>query len=242
MKRWINIIFTPGASVASVPLVFLSVVIVIAFQLPAQLLMRRGYMMWGIAVNEIIAILGVPLLIVFLFGFDRKKLFPLRLPSLGAILMLIIFTVAADVLIDYLTYASELILSPPPDVIEGLEKLIAIDGPSILVAKLFVLCLLPGICEEVFFRGFCQGSLEAKWGRWVALLTASILFALLHGNPWYFHLYFILGLIMGWLYIISKTLIIPIAFHVMNNAWTITVKAYNLGPPVAEKFGIYDFF
>lgn len=240
MKKWIKIIFDPGASTVPVPLVFLSIAIVVTFQLPAYILMRHDYLMPGVLANELISILGVPLLIVFLLGYNSKRLFPFGFPRLRFILVLIVFTAAADVLMDYLTYASELVFPPSDDYIKTLERLIRIDGPMSCVIKLFVLCIVPGICEEIFFRGYIQTSIEAKWGRIVAILIASFLFALLHGNIWYFHLYFLLGLIMGWLYIISGTLVIPIVFHILNNTWTVMGKAYGFELPLNSKMATGD--
>ncbi len=64
------------------------------------------------------------------------------------------------------------------------------------------------------------------------IIAAAALFALMHGNPWHMHLYFLLGCFLGWTYAVSGTLIVPIACHIFNNAWTLTHHALGTTLPL----------
>ena len=213
-------LFTPGAAMPSPALVFLSVALVSALQIPASLILRAGYISAGVMVNELIVMAGVPLALVWFLGFDRSRTLPFKIPSAAAAALVVILTLGAVVVIDYATSASEHFL-PLPEEVKAQYELIMKAGSSLGMAwKFLILCLLPGLCEEVFFRGFCQGSLAARLGNTKAILVTAVIFALLHGNPWYLHLYIFLGILFGWVFAVTGSLWASILCHVLNNSWT----------------------
>jgi uncharacterized protein len=82
---------------------------------------------------------------------------------------------------------------------------------------LFVsLAIIPPLIEAFLFRGVLLHRFGAKWGTVMAVLLSSFCFGIAHAN--------IHGVAIGisfifvsLLYIKTKALIVPIAFHVMNN-------------------------
>lgn len=75
--------------------------------------------------------------------------------------------------------------------------------------------LLPGIAEELLFRGVLQGSLRGL-GAGAAVLVSGILFALFHVDPVHVVGVLPLGLFLAWVAQRSSTLVTIFA-HVMNN-------------------------
>ncbi|WP_433258221.1 lysostaphin resistance A-like protein [Streptosporangium sp. CA-135522] len=55
------------------------------------------------------------------------------------------------------------------------------DPISLIVGSLITL-LTASVLEEVFYRGWLQTRLEALYGRWPAIMTSSLLFALMHSS------------------------------------------------------------
>lgn len=227
-------IYQKGVQVASAPLTFISVVMVAIFQLPAHFLNRLGYLNIGILANELIAVLGVPLVLIAALGLSAKKLMPFKRISLGGFLAFLVFMLGAVVVIDYLTVASELIFPLPESIREQLDKVMYAPDSKTFIMKLFVLCIIPAVCEEIYFRGFFQTSLTACWGAGWAILITSVVFAAMHGNIHYFHLYVLLGLIFGWAYSITGTLWASIACHIFNNSWTFINHARGFKLPLEE--------
>jgi uncharacterized protein len=80
--------------------------------------------------------------------------------------------------------------------------------------NLVVTVVVAPITEEFLFRGIILQRWAEKWGISVALIATSFLFGLLHFNILGASLF---GLIMGLLYIQTKTLWIPIICHFLNN-------------------------
>lgn len=88
-----------------------------------------------------------------------------------------------------------------------------------------VLCVIPALSEEVFFRGFIQiglsrSAVSPSLGRqsWLALIITSLIFALAHLQWDYFPFFFLLGLYLGWLMQWRHHLLLPILAHATHNA------------------------
>lgn len=212
--------FRRGTPVASPALAFLSIPVVAVFQFPAHLLNRAGHLDAGILANELLAVLAVPLIVIFAMRFDSKRLLPLRAIGLGYLAAFLVAMLGVDVVIDYLTHASEIFFPLPDAMRQQLDKVMFAPDWGTFAVKLFVLCIVPAVCEEIYFRGFMQTSLSARWGDARAIAITALVFAAMHGNIHYFHLYFLLGLFFGWAYAMTGTLWASIACHIFNNAWT----------------------
>jgi membrane protease YdiL (CAAX protease family) len=185
----------------------------------------------GIIINEVIIIAGLPFILALIFHFDLKQLFPLQRPKTAALILAALLTLPFAFLIDYGAAVTEVLFPLPASYYSFLEQLMSFTGAAGFLHKLFLLCILPGFCEEILFRGFCQNSLEIKWGTNKAILITGLLFALLHGNPWYLPLYFLLGIFLSWVYALSRTLWVPIVCHTLNNAWTFSLHSLDLKIP-----------
>lgn len=239
-SNFIQRLFSVGQPLPGTSLIFLLVAIISILQLPANILMKSCSFTLGIFFNETVVIAGIPLLVAHCFGFEKSRLFPFKPPKINTLIYAAILAVPVALLIDYAASASESFLPMPARYHDLLNQLMAFEGEGQFLTKLFVLCVLPGICEEIFFRGFCQTSLEIKLGKWKAIIITSALFALLHGNPWYFHLYFLLGFFLSWVFAVSRTLWIPITCHIINNAWTFINNALKIEYPFKNFTGPLD--
>lgn len=98
--------------------------------------------------------------------------------------------------------------------------------------ELFYLSFLSPVAEEVVFRGFVFGQLwrRAGWGLWPAIAVSSLLFGYGHAEDAGtllegFGLLALTGLgaaVFAWLYSRWRTLVAPIALHVlMNLSWSL---------------------
>ncbi len=78
----------------------------------------------------------------------------------------------------------------------------------------FLVSLLAGVGEELLFRGVIQGGLEGLIGAWPALILASVIFGALHAlTRAYFIIATLMGLYLGWIYMETGNLLIPILIH-----------------------------
>ncbi len=95
--------------------------------------------------------------------------------------------------------------------------LFANAGPTAIL----LVSLLAGIGEELLFRGVVQAGLEPLVGAVPALLLASLLFGLAHAvTRAYFLMAALIGIYLGWLYLATGNLLLPILVHFLYD-WII---------------------
>lgn len=96
---------------------------------------------------------------------------------------------------------------------EQLEGLMTVPGGYMVVA------LLPPIVEEMVFRGCVLRSL-LQWKpqmRWLMIALSALVFALIHMNPAQLPHTFLIGLLLGWMYMRTGSIIPGVAYHWANN-------------------------
>lgn len=86
------------------------------------------------------------------------------------------------------------------------------------ILQLAILALVAGLGEEALFRGVIQEMAADKVGGpagiWVGLVVASVLFGLAHSiTVSYMVMATLMGAYLGWLWIDSGNLLVPIATH-----------------------------
>jgi membrane protease YdiL (CAAX protease family) len=72
--------------------------------------------------------------------------------------------------------------------------------------------------EEVLFRGAIQRSLAERFGALRSVLAASAIFALVHIIPQQMVNAFFVGIILGYIYVKTQSLLPVMIIHALNNA------------------------
>ena len=89
---------------------------------------------------------------------------------------------------------------------------------------IFVVAVTPAICEEIFFRGYIQNSLEQKWKPFWSILVTAVFFGLFHFNPYGLVALIILGAYLGFAAHTSNSIFVSMVIHFTNNF--VSVIAY----------------
>lgn len=120
--------------------------------------------------------------------------------------------------------------------VESLSKLfesMKVELASIpLWVKLVSLAVLPAVCEELFFRGYLLSSLLNRFSSNSAILASSFLFALFHvivRDSLFIERFFpsfFMGLCLGYVNVISRSVIPGILLHMIHNGLLITIASY----------------
>lgn len=92
------------------------------------------------------------------------------------------------------------------------------SGPLGALLTVLAVCVLAPFAEEVIFRGVLLSALRERWGDRTAILVSSLAFASVHVLPVAMVPIFVLALILGRLYVKSRTLWLPIATHALFNS------------------------
>lgn len=87
------------------------------------------------------------------------------------------------------------------------------------ILSIVVIAVIPGIGEEILFRGFLQNILRKIFHNdHVAVWAAAILFSAIHFQFYGFVPRMLLGAVFGYLYLWSGNLLVPIVAHFLNNS------------------------
>jgi membrane protease YdiL (CAAX protease family) len=93
-----------------------------------------------------------------------------------------------------------------------------------LLVNLFIIALIPAIGEELLFRGVVLRLFgEIFKNIHVAVFVSAILFSLFHLQFFGFFPRLLLGIILGYLFVFTQNLWVPMAFHFVNNAASVIV-------------------
>ena len=102
--------------------------------------------------------------------------------------------------------------------------------------------IMAPLAEEVVFRGAVLRTLlkmmEDKW-HWIAILISALIFGAFHGNMAQFVHGTLIGLLIGWMYYRTKSIVPGLVFHFVNNS--IAYVMYNLMPNTHEA-SLIDIF
>jgi membrane protease YdiL (CAAX protease family) len=97
--------------------------------------------------------------------------------------------------------------------------MVMVDSIGLLLVNLFVIAILPAIGEELFFRG----SLMRIFGRFIPnihlnIIIIAFIFSFIHLQFYGFLPRFLLGILLGYAYVYTRSIWMPILIHFINNA------------------------
>jgi membrane protease YdiL (CAAX protease family) len=105
-----------------------------------------------------------------------------------------------------------------------------------LVFALVAVIVAP-LCEEILFRGYLLGRLRSMMPTWIAVVASALLFALAHsfaaksGAIVLVVGTFVMGMILGWARVVSRSLWPAVVAHMVNNGVAITAVTYCINHP-----------
>ncbi len=104
------------------------------------------------------------------------------------------------------------------------EGMYAMFGKWSWPMGLAVIGLLPGIAEELWFRGFFGRGLVGRHGVPAGVLLSSFLFGAMHLEPRQAACAMFLGVFLHLSYLASRSLAVPMTLHVLNNSIAISAS------------------
>jgi membrane protease YdiL (CAAX protease family) len=82
---------------------------------------------------------------------------------------------------------------------------------------IFVVAIIPALCEEILFRGLVQKSFEQKFKPYFSIFITSLFFGLYHFNPYGLVALVALGFYFGFAAYKSDSIFVPMILHFINN-------------------------
>ena len=142
-----------------------------------------------------------------------------------------VFIIIAVIAINYvIAYFNSMIFLPFLQTYNELsdQSLLYPISPAVqIVMMIFTTAIVPAICEELLFRGAILTNLT-PYGRGVSILFSAFLFGLMHQNVFQIVYTMILGVILGYVYVKTKSLLCCMLIHFFNNLFSVIQDAFAL--------------
>ena len=111
-----------------------------------------------------------------------------------------------------------------------------------LIFNLLVIAVVAGLVEELFFRGCLQQiMLKISKNEHIAVWITAIIFSAIHFQFFGFIPRVLLGAILGYLYVWSRNLWIPVIVHTINNAASVIFAYIYYGTAEYEEITAFSF-
>lgn len=174
-----------------------------------------------------------------------------RAPSLKALALVVVFYLvslpAMNWLVDFngsmvlpswLSGVDELMRKAEDLAADATKQILDINTVPQLLSCLFVVGLMAGLSEEMLFRGAMQRTMQdSRMGVHTAIWVTAIVFSAFHLQFFGFLPRLMLGAWLGYLFVWTRSLWVPIVAHTLNNS-TVVVMSYLSGKGIVpEGFG-----
>ncbi len=163
----------------------------------------------------------VPALFIGITTRSRVSPFPVKRMPLGEVFALafagMAFAVLANLATSWLMVLLESFGVPIPTFPDTVEP-----TATSLWLNVISTAVLPALAEEIVFRAYVQGALRCC-GTTASVVLSALLFALFHGNILQVPFAFLMGLILGWLFARTGSILPSVLLHFFNNLMAVVM-------------------
>ncbi len=195
------------------------------------------------------------ILYLYLFQENGRKFLKIRNVSSGWIILLTILLVfAVQPLVGFLGAINHSVnfpesLASVEQAFKNMEEMassmvaqmLADKSISGILINLFIIAVLAAVIEEIFFRGCLQQIiLKIVKNKHVAIWITAIIFSIIHMQFYGFLPRVLLGALLGYLFVWTSNLWVPIIAHFVNNFTAVVLQIAYYGTPQYERIENFD--
>ena len=170
-------------------------------------------------------------------GFDIARTLSLRFPSRLQTFGGIVVLAGGLQLALLLAWLQSLILPVPTEYLEAISGTLTADSLLRYAWLLVLAAAAPAVVEETLFRGVVLAACRRRLPTAAAVVVVGLVFGLFHLTPetvfrflptaW-------LGMVLGWVVVVSGSLPLAVLLHFLNNAFVLTLTALPIGDSAAS--------
>jgi membrane protease YdiL (CAAX protease family) len=172
-------------------------------------------------------------------GKDWKRKIAFRLPTLEHVVLVLLAMPALlvvsgafeEIVVRYIPSLSRLGMTGVDEVIKSTKS-----WPWWIAV--LAIGIGPAIGEELWCRGFLGQGLSSRYGNWGGVLLASFLFGLIHIEPPQAVMAFLMGIVLHLSYLATRSILIPMMIHFLNNTLIILSISETGSIPLLETLEI----
>lgn len=170
----------------------------------------------GIMVASQLAAFGAVAIVVGWLGWRPPPI--LRESPLGLLLVGVLFGATLQLPLSEIYVLAQHLWPQSREELLALCKMATWNGLIDGSLKILAAVVLAPLTEEWIFRRWILGGLENRYGAGLAWIVSSVLFGLIHGHPTAILFATVAGLVLGAIYLRSRSLWLSVAIHAGVNA------------------------
>jgi len=167
-------------------------------------------------VTELCIIIPAIILVVA-GGYSFPRVFRLQNVSFKTIGISFLIGVSLVILMDEIDRLRSILYPMPDQLTEKIIEMMTISSVSDGIVIIFSAVIVAGVFEEMLFRGFLQKAFERDIGVLGGVVLCSLVFSLIHMNPWTATQILLLGSIFGLMAWKSNSIWPSAIAHAINN-------------------------
>jgi len=174
----------------------------------------------GIILAQLLLLLLPVLVFLRRGGYDPVRTLSLRFPNRGQVWGGVLVLFGGLQLAWFLTWLQSFVLPVPVEVIEMMAEVLTADSAGRFLWLLLMAAVVPAVVEETLFRGAALSGFRRGMPALPAVIIAGAVFGLFHLTPdtafrflptaW-------LGILLGWIVVVSGSLPLAMLLHFLNN-------------------------
>ncbi len=146
------------------------------------------------------------------------------------VLITVLLTFATMISTDYISYLNFKATTSTPAMKAFYDQIVELLG-QMMGGPFWSSFLLTAIFAPIFEEWLCRGMvlrgllirMKPAW----AIVVSALFFALIHMNPWQALIAFVAGLVMGYVYYKSGSLILTMIIHFVNNGTAVILSQFS---------------
>ena len=178
----------------------------------------------GLIISELAFIVAPSMCYTIWAGYNFPRTFHISPIRIKTAILSIITTGAAFVLVGIIATLQEVLLPRSQDYQEIWETVLHEFHQVPLFMTLLVVAVLPGICEELLFRGFLLHGMRKKLSNHTAIIFVGILFGAFHLDPYRFLPVTLLGILFGYMVVKTGSIVTGMIAHCTNNTIAVLIS------------------
>lgn len=226
---------------ASMALLAVAIIFPVNFYWQSQLLgthLSGPRLQVAVASAQVLIFAAPVLLLAWYRKLDVRATFSLRLAKPRDWLAAALLAVSATPLAQFLQTVQYALFPPSAGAQMAIEQQAQLlTGGSVLV-MLLVFALLPGVCEELLFRGFLLSGIRREARTAHAIILVGLLFGLYHVYVEKILVTSLLGMLLALICLRSGSIFPSILVHVVNNAINLVLARPGSAPGLRELYGV----
>ena len=123
-----------------------------------------------------------------------------------------------------LMVAIQIVIEPLTTMMPEVPQMVGRGFFTVLVSIVFA-----PIFEEILCRGIVLEAFRSKYGIWAGWICSSLFFGVIHGHLAAVFSATLLGLVLGYAYIRTRSIFSVIILHALNNGLALALMAFDLG-------------